>query len=127
MKFCNQCDNMYYMQICDDDSLCNKLIYYCRNCGNKDNTISGEGLCVLNNQINKKEQTFNHIINPYTKLDPTLPSIEMKCPNATCKTNQGDDSNDPNKLTNIIYMRYDDINLKYVYICPICDFHWISK
>ena len=125
MKFCTNCDNMYYMQVCDND--CNKLIYYCRHCGHKDETISNEGVCVLDNQIIKSEQKFNHIINPYTKLDPTLPSMEMKCPNATCKTNQGEDSNDPNKLTDIIYMRFDDTNLKYVYICPICDFQWISK
>ena len=71
-------------------------------------------------------QKYNHLINKYTKLDPTLPSIEMKCPNVSCKTNQGDDSNDPNKLTNIIYMRYDDINLKYVYICYNCNTNWIS-
>ena len=51
MKFCTQCDNMYYMQVCDDD--CNKLIYYCRHCGHKDETISNEGVCVLDNQIIK--------------------------------------------------------------------------
>ena len=28
--------------------------------------------------------------------------------------------------TEIIYMRYDDDNLKYIYICPTCDYYWTS-
>ena len=51
MKFCIKCENMYYIQIDSDDK--NKLSYYCRNCGYKDNTITNEGVCVLDTQIQK--------------------------------------------------------------------------
>jgi hypothetical protein len=108
---------MYYIGIDSNDS--NKLIYYCRHCGNTDSMITTDGLCVLKTEIEKGEQKFNHIINPYTKLDPTLPRIKnIKCPNESCITN------DNKKETDIIYMRYDDINMKYVYICVDCDIVW---
>jgi len=118
MKFCVKCDNMYYIGVSVDDP--NQLTYYCRNCKHKDETLTEEGLCVLNSQLKKGEQKFNHIINEYTKLDPTLPRIyNMKCPNVECKTNKED-----NKKAEIIYIRYDDDNLKYLYMCTECDTTW---
>ena len=119
MKFCDKCENMYYIGINADE---NTLKYYCRHCGNADESIGEEGVCVLNTQYKQKEQKFNHIINQYTKLDPTLPRIySMKCPNKECNTNT---NNKDNKPTEIIYMRYDDSNLKYLYICVECDTTW---
>ena len=37
MHFCPKCGNMYYLTLFDQDQ--DKLIYYCRNCGNKDKTL----------------------------------------------------------------------------------------
>ena len=123
MKFCVKCDNMYYIGINANDS--NQLTYYCRHCGHKDDTIAQEGLCVLNTQLKKEDQKFNHIINEYTKLDPTLPRIyTMKCPNTNCKTNTSESQD--KKPAEIIYTRYDDDNLKYLYICVDCDTTWKS-
>ena len=31
MHFCSSCDNMYYIRIEEKDE--NKLVYYCRKCG----------------------------------------------------------------------------------------------
>ena len=119
MKFCVKCDNMYYIGISIDDP--NKLTYYCRNCKHKDETLTEEGVCVLNTQLKQGEQKFNHIINKYTKLDPALPRIyNVKCPNAECKTNKSEE-----KIpAEVIYVRYDDDNLKYLYICSECDTTW---
>ena len=119
MKFCNQCNNMYYIGISETDG--NKMIYYCRNCGNKDETMAQEGVCVLNTQLKKKGQNFNHIINQYTKKDPTLPRIyNLKCPNTQC------DTHDETKkiASEVIYLRYDDDNMKYLYVCAVCDTTW---
>ena len=71
MKFCNQCDNMLYIKTNQEDE--NKLKYYCRNCEYEDKTLTGEGVCVLDTQIKKSQQKFDHITNPYTEMDPTLP------------------------------------------------------
>ena len=117
MKFCKNCSNMYYIGIDANDV--NKLTYYCRYCKYKDETITEEGVCVLDTQFKRGEQKFNHIINKYTKLDPTLPRIyNMKCPNQECKSSSSDANPE------IIYLRYDDDNLKYLYICSECDTTW---
>lgn len=120
MHFCNLCSNMYYISLDSTDS--NKLIYYCRNCGNKDYTISVKDVTVLKVQLKKSEQEFSHIINKYTKLDPTLPRVSnILCPNGDCSTNKDD------KNREIIYIRYDDTNMKYVYLCSTCDTVWKTE
>ena len=97
-----------------------KLVYYCRNCSYVDEEIGEEGVVVLNSQLKRGEQQFNHIINRYTKLDPTLPRIyNMRCPNIACKTNV-----DQVEKPEVIYMRYDDENMKYLYLCVECDTFW---
>ena len=118
MKFCVKCDNMYYIGISPENP--NSITHYCRHCGHIDEIYSSEGLCVLNTQLRQNEQRFNHIINPYTKFDPTLPRIyNVKCPNGACVTNS-----ENAKPAEVIYMRYDDQNLKYLYICVDCDTIW---
>lgn len=108
---------MYYIRIDSTDP--NKLEYYCRNCGNEDKLLATENVCVSKIQIKKSEQSFNHIINKYTKLDPTLPRVNtILCPNSDC------DTNTKNKEREIIYIRYDEVNVKYVYLCSICDTVW---
>jgi len=117
MHFCSVCSNMYYIRINADDP--NKLVYYCRKCGNEDTTLALEDVCVSRTQVKKSEQSFNHIVNKYTKFDPTLPRINnIKCPNADCITNK------EGKEREIIYIRYDDVNMKYVYLCCDCDTVW---
>ena len=117
MHFCNICNFMYYIRINDDDE--NRLIYYCRNCGNENKLLAIDNVCVSKTQIKKGEKSFNNIINEYTKLDPTLPRISnILCPNSNCETNK------ENKEREIIYIRYDDVNMKYIYLCSDCDTVW---
>lgn len=127
MKFCIKCDNMYYTAINENDN--NRLSYYCRNCGYKDENIGNEGICVLNTTIRKSKQQFHHIINEYTKMDPTLPRIyNIPCSNPECPTNHVEEKGETKEMEReIIYMRYDDNNMKYVYICTICDAQWVTN
>lgn len=124
MKFCEKCDNMYYVKISDNDE--NTLIYYCRKCGNEDSNITEDNMCVIKTNFKKKDTKYKHIINKYTKLDPTLPRIKnMECPNKECSSNSKDPKS--KKEREIIYMRYDDNNIKYVYLCAVCDSVWTSN
>ena len=112
MKFCEKCDNMYYIGINPENT--NKLVHYCRNCNYVDETITDEGACILNTQLKSGEHDYVNNINEYTKLDPTLPRLyNTKCPNKDCETKNG-----------VIYMRYDKNNLKYLYLCVDCDITW---
>ena len=220
MHFCSVCHNMYYLKISDTEEQENgeinqsvdTLIYYCRNCGNEDKSLTVDNVCVSETQLTRSEQKYTHMVNEYTKYDTTLPRINtIKCPNQDCKSNndslsgQGgggggsgsgkesskshsttskktkliikpvttkkklttinedtlpveemksdvhgesnkdlsntklkvveDDTdsstlnaNDDSLLTNnereVIYIRYDDTNMKYVYVCVHCDTLW---
>lgn len=120
MHFCSKCDNMYYIKISDEEVV-NTLIYYCRNCGNEDSVVTSENIVVSKTQLSRTEQKYGNVVNKYTKLDPTLPRINtIKCPNPTCKSNVKQNESE----REVIYMRYDDINMKYVYICAVCDTVW---
>jgi hypothetical protein len=124
---------MYYISVTPE----NELQYYCRNCGNIDNTVASENICVskLNVKHSTTPQSFSQVVNKYTKLDPTLPRIHtMRCPNDECPSNEGGGSaggagagahNKPK--SEIIYVRYDDMNLKYVYLCAKCDKVWNTE
>ena len=113
MHFCEKCQNMYYLKIGDEDS--NKLIYYCRNCGNEDNTLTAENICVSSIEVTRKSQKYSQILNEYTKADPTLPRITtIRCPNQDCPSNKDSDE-DSNR--EVLYIRYYDTNMKYIYMC----------
>lgn len=116
MHFCNVCDNMYYLKIGED---ANKLIYYCRHCGNEDTSLNKDNVCVSKTQIKRSEEKYIHVINEYTKKDPTLPRIKtIRCPNQACPSNTKEADNE------VLYIRYDDINIKYIYMCAHCDTTW---
>ena len=118
MKFCNKCDNMYYIRVSDDNG--NSLTYYCRNCGNEETNIQ-DNICVSKTNLKRKEDNYNNIINKFTKHDPTLPHIDnIPCPNEACISNAAEKS----VPRDVLYKRYDELNLKYVYLCCHCDTIW---
>ncbi len=126
---------MYYISITPE----NELQYYCRNCGNIDNTIASDNICV--SKVNVKHtmtpQSFSQVVNKYTKYDPTLPRIHtIRCPNEECPSNQksasassggGSGAEEKKSKNEIIYVRYDDTNLKFVYLCAKCDKVWNTE
>lgn len=122
MHFCKVCNNMYYIRM--KSKQMNSLIYYCRNCGHEDDSFKQNlnNICVSKTHIkNAGSENYHHLINEYTKLDPTLPVIDnIKCPNATCDSNNDDNP----KKNKIIYLRVDDQKMKYLYICANCDKVW---
>jgi len=121
---------MYYIRLDGENS--NKLIYYCRNCGNEDDTLIAtlDNICVSKTTVKKKEGGVKHLVNEYTKLDPTLPRVSnIPCPNAACISNRdhGEKEDGEDKLPHeVIYLRYNDAQLKFVYICNLCDSVWKS-
>ena len=123
---------MYYISITPE----NELQYYCRNCGNIDNTTAADNICV--SKVNVKHtatpQSFSQVVNKYTKFDPTLPRINtIRCPNDECPSNKDKDKDSGSSAgkkkphNEIIYVRYDDTNLKYVYLCAKCDKVWNTE
>ena len=52
----------------------------------------------------------------------------MKCPNVECPTNnqetKGDSLDNETHNNEIIFMRYDNDNMKYIYLCITCHYSW---
>ena len=116
MKFCATCENMLYTKILSKES--EELVYYCRNC-NTNEPYDHEDLCVSKVNFKRSEQKYHHSINEYTKLDPTLPRTNtIKCPNLECISNTEESTRE------VIIIRYDETNVKYVYLCSQCDTTW---
>lgn len=120
MIFCKICQNMYYIGISEDG---NTLKYHCRNCGDVyDGIMDAEHLCVSKTYLKSNEHVVSNYVNEYTKLDPTLLRVNtLACPNESCITNE--ETYDINNRE-IILIRSDTVNVKYIYLCAICDQVW---
>ena len=49
MDFCSNCNNMYYIKLENEE--CDKIVYYCRNCGNIDDKLINVNKCILRENI----------------------------------------------------------------------------
>ena len=132
IRFCVKCENKYYHRMHipsspegSTESEEPVLTYYCRVCGYEDTDTQQSGMCVLDTQKHKQVDLFSHIYNPYTKHDPTLPHIFMPCPNTGCQTN--DTSGKESGTTDVVYLRYNNKEMKYLYICTVCEFKWKNE
>jgi DNA-directed RNA polymerase subunit M/transcription elongation factor TFIIS len=149
MHFCTECHNMYYIRLTDT----NGIVYYCRNCGHEDDTITIDNSVVSHTSLQSGNQQYAHIVNKYTKFDPTLPRIStILCPNTECPCNRNHNATqyadrativgtmeeeataatgatgaDDAVPREVIYMRYDDINMKYIYLCAVCSTIWNTE
>ena len=114
--FCPTC--RYYLYLDQNDKTLRRI---CRNCGYQEEDKKG-GLIL---EIDLKEKTsegYKILMNEFTQRDPTRPHVNtIKCPNGQC------DSNTANKEKDVIYLKYDAVNLKFLYICNVCNAHWRSK
>lgn len=147
MNFCPQCHNMLYWKTNTPSDL-NKssIIQYCKNCPFEDDSSKS---FVLRKQIVSSLKTFEHLVNPNTKYDPTIPrKNNILCPNADCSTNQDlgagtngtkesyqlksktvdDEKMDKEKKEReILCICYDEPNMKHFFLCASCDCTWEVK
>jgi len=122
--FCQICRYYLYLQEVEEEEKSGPkkvLRRICRNCGYQENDERG-GLIL---EIDLKEKTsegYKILMNEFTKLDPTLPHVNtIKCPSPACKSNTQEAEKD------VIYLKYDAVNMKFLYICNVCDTQWRSK
>ena len=116
MKFCTFCDNMMYIDLEE-----NKLHYYCKSCDNRNTYESTDSMCILDNNYIDDETNYRQYINKHIKHDKTLPRVtNIACPNTECTK--------PNEAPNeVIIIKYEFTNMKYLYCCEYCDFFWKSQ
>lgn len=116
MDFCSLCENMLYIKIDIDDE--NKLKNYCKNCNFEKELPKNKSIAILENNYEKEEINYELFINPYIKYDPTLPRVNnIKCSNTNCTKKKDKDDE-------VIYIKYDNENMKYLYYCIHCEHFW---
>lgn len=118
MEFCKVCQNMLYMKLAGDpdaeDSGGPQLSYYCRKCGTDALAGASGTSCAYRVTFTQRDSAALQPLNAHTKHDATLPiAPQTPCPSAGCNT--------PNSVR---YIRYDDSNIKYIYLCTACDATW---
>ena len=119
MKFCDVCQNMMYCRVEDD----NTLNTYCKNCGFTAAPTVEQQDRIFNVTRSSADDrsSYKQFLTPDIRHDNTLPRTRrMACPNADCPAAKS------KKGTDIIYVKYDDVNLKYLYHCCTCSVFWIS-
>lgn len=118
MKFCSVCDNMMYMTLDAEDQ--KKLLLTCKNCGNIVESSKTDA-CVIDANYVDDATFFQQYATPHIVHDPTLPHVDnIKCTNPSC-TKKPEESND------VIYFKFDAVNMKYMYHCCHCRYFWYMK
>lgn len=119
MKWCPECDNYLYHNLGGENN--NSLFRRCMNCGYTEEDEDG-GLVVETRVQERASEGYKILLNEFTAKDPTLPHVKnVKCPNEACESNKDTSKRD------VIYIKYDAVNLKYIYICTVCDTRWRSR
>lgn len=123
MLFCKSCQNMYYIKLLEDGDV---LQYYCRTCGDiYDGEMTIDHMLVSKTSVRSTTPEFSSWVNEYTKFDPTLLRVNnIPCLNLECKTHSAE-FDVRNRET--IVIRYDNVNVKYMYLCPECDNVWTPE
>lgn len=115
MRFCTTCNNMFYVKVDDN----NNLVYYCKFCNNSQTESKDNGsILVIDDNTVDDDIKYNHFINKNIIHDPTLPKVSnIVCTNESCTKKQGEDNE-------VIYIKYDYANMKYLYFCCKCQHFW---
>ena len=114
LEFCDVCENYLYLDTSSDI-----LTKSCKTCGYKKESVDGS--LITETIIHaKSSEEYRYVVNEFTKQDPRLPHFKnLKCPNTTCES-QTTGKND------VIVIKYDQKNLRFVYICNVCNAEWRS-
>jgi hypothetical protein len=139
MQFCPACDNKLHMQIGQPDSeaapdaYSMPLTLYCKHCpfrksidqtsSDADNLGKIFDPCMYRSNYSSNHPLYySTVVNQYTFDDPTLPCMsDSPCVNETCTSNTKDIDPD------ILYVRYNDQDLKFLYLCRHCRQCWHYK
>lgn len=116
MRFCSYCDNMMYIKLDDN----RKLVYYCKNCSFSQEEASNGSVCILDSNHIDEDTSIQRFVNKNLKHDKTLPRVNnIDCANANCTRG----ASEPKE---VIFVKYDFENMKYLYHCPYCEYFWKS-
>jgi DNA-directed RNA polymerase subunit M/transcription elongation factor TFIIS len=113
MEFCGVCDNMLYIKNEND-----KVFYKCNCCLKETTSFDTSSKCISKTKLHKESTSYKPFVNDNVFVDPTLPCIHnVTCPNAACSKNAEQENE-------VIYIKYDNTGMKYLYACKHCKHFW---
>ncbi len=97
-----------------------KVNRMCVTCGHTQEEKKGLVMEIIINE--KDSDAYKLFVNEHTKDDARYPHIKtLKCPNGECMSRQ------PGGSSDVIYIKYDTVNMKFLYICTTCNTQWRSR
>lgn len=101
----------------NDDGGGTVLQYACKKCGN---AVTSTDPCVVDTNYMDDQTAYKQYATKYITYDPTLPRVNnIPCPNPKCVK-------PANVKDEVIYVKYDFVNLKFLYHCTHCNAFWKS-
>jgi DNA-directed RNA polymerase subunit M/transcription elongation factor TFIIS len=140
MNFCPKCENYLYLEQGSEMKDVNVggntvkkeefwLNRRCKTCGYVEKDLKG-GLVNETVVQERASEGYKILLNEFTRQDPTLPRVKtLPCPNTTgdpatgkaiCPTYKG-------TPRDVIIIKYDAQNMKFLYICDVCGEQWRSR
>jgi DNA-directed RNA polymerase subunit M/transcription elongation factor TFIIS len=112
MKFCEVCDNLLYIKLAGG-----VLTNQCNYCGCA-YPVEATGEPVLDTDYRDDRAKYHHLLTELLHDDPTLPRVDnVPCPNEAC-------SRPARAKGNVLYVKYDPVNLRFLYSCGYCKAFW---
>ena len=115
MEFCEVCDNMLYVKT----NATKQLVKYCKHRLYEKVETMNTAIRISQTIYSEDDLLYNQNVNKYLRFDPTLRRIRdphITCPNTDCTATP--DNNQ------VIYIKYDAKNMKYLYVCETCGHTW---
>jgi hypothetical protein len=114
---------MLYMSFRENTGGTSELIYHCKHCmlettADALRTDRNLGASVQTENYEDDQASYKQYVNPFIKDDPTLPHVmDIDCPNTAC-------ARPSDALRDVILIKYDVVNLKFLYHCVHCSTFW---
>lgn len=120
MEFCKNCQNMLYLVTNDEGG----LAYSCKCCKYSEDKSQNmnKAVCISTTKYTEDDLLYKQNINPYLRFDPTLPRVQdknIRCENKNCTG--------PEDKSQVIYVKYHPVHMKYFYVCDYCGYTWRKK
>ena len=120
MFFCENDNNMLYIKVNNND-----LKYYCKLCLTEYDlkNLKGSTKCIYKQNYNINKYSYKTFLNDNIFEDKTLPVINnLECINSDCITHK-----DKKIIKEVLYIKYNTIDMKFIYFCNHCKTKWFSN
>jgi DNA-directed RNA polymerase subunit M/transcription elongation factor TFIIS len=138
MNFCPKCENYLYLeqgsQEVDLPTGKKQKQYFlnrrCRTCGYVE--VDHQGGLVNETIVQERaSEGYKILLNEFTRQDPTLPHVTtLPCPNTKGNPEKGlpiCQTYTEGRPRDVIIIKYDAQNMKFLYICNVCGEQWRSR